>query len=84
MDLWGYGVAFKGGSKLTNTAKVLCKLTSSGKIFGWTKGKEVRREISPLQGEPVFFKPLRELACQGGEKGGKAELSSTLWSFHSS
>ena len=34
--------------------------------------------IQPLQGEPVFFKPLRELACQGGEKGGQAELSSTL------
>ena len=44
------------------------------------KGKvdKVGSFIQPLQREPVFFKPLRELACQGGEKGGQAELSSTL------
>ena len=35
-------------------------------------------EIQPLKREAVFFKPLRELACQGGEKGGQAELGSTL------
>jgi len=36
VDLWGYGVAFKGGSKLADTAKVLRQLTSSAKIFDWT------------------------------------------------
>ena len=46
------------------------------------KGKvdKVGSFIQPLQRESVFFKPLRELACQGGEKGGQAELSSTLCS----
>ena len=31
-----------------------------------------------MQGKAVFFKPVGELACQRGEKGGEAELSSTL------
>ena len=48
-------------------------------MIGRTEKKEEREgECSPLQGEPVFFKPVRELACQRGEKGGEAELSSTL------
>ena len=48
-------------------------------MIGRTEKKEEREgECSPLQGEPVFFKPVRELACQCGEKGGEAELCSTL------
>ena len=31
MDLWSYGVAFKGSSELANSAKVLRQLTRPGK-----------------------------------------------------
>ena len=109
MDLWRYGVAFKGSCKLTNTTKMLRQLTGPGnscekdgthknkdknlwarcfESFPLSRNKQKGKVdkvgnaygsfIQPLQRESVFFKPLRELACQGGEKGRQAELGSTL------